>query len=148
VVIGTRGDVLFVRGRVHQVRQVRGGRLDANHPALAPGILGHGLQVLLDGLVHLDDLASNGGEQVGDGLHGLDLSEGLAGIDRAAGLRQVTVDEVVHVAVAELFDGEVGDADQDGVSILLGPLVGGSVTTVVGAHGGVPSGCVSRKGGR
>ena len=55
--------------------------------------------------------------------------------DLAARFGEVAVDEVIDVAVAELVDGEVGDADQDGVSILLGPLVGGCVAAVFGAHG-------------
>ena len=130
-----RGDVLLVRLGVEEVVHAGVGRLDLDQPALLPGVLREGLEVLHHVGVDLDDLTAEGGVEVGDGLDGLDLAKGLALLDLAADLGQVTVHEVSLVAVGELLHGEVGDADNDEVTLELGPFMGVEVLAVVRAHG-------------
>ncbi len=89
--------------------------------------------MILDVLVHLDDLAADGRVEVAHGLDGLDLAEGPAGIYDTTELRQIAVDEVSFVPAAELVDGEVGAANGRGIFFDLDPLVSGEVVAIVGA---------------
>ena len=81
--------------------------LDDDHPALLVGVLVDGLGGVDERVVHLDHLAGDGGEELGDGLGRLDHAEGLALLHLVADLGELDVDHV-----AELVLGEVGDADQ------------------------------------
>ena len=90
--------------------------------------------MVFDHRVDLDDLATDRGLQVGDCFDGFDFAKGLSGFHEPAYFGQVAVHEVSLVSVAKFVDGKVGDANDDGVPVNLGPFVGGGVASVVGSH--------------
>ena len=71
---------------------------------MRPGVDRFGM--VLEGRVYLDHFAAHGRKELRDSLHRLDGPERLACRDRASRLRQLDIDDV-----AELFLGEIGDAD-------------------------------------
>ena len=91
------------------------------------GILVHGLGRVDHGLVHLEHLARERRDQVGHGLHRLDLAVRRVVRDRVADGRRLVVDEL-----AERVLGEPGDAERRLVALDPGPVVLGVVQQIVG----------------
>ena len=86
------------------------------------GILVHRLGRVDDLLVHLEHLARERRDQIGDGLHRLDLAVGAVLRERRADVRRLVVDEL-----AERVLGVPGDAERRLVALDAGPVVLGVV---------------------
>src|SRR5450759_2683011 len=58
--------------------------LDFHEPAVAVRVFVHGPRLVGEDLVHFEDLARNGQEELGNGLYGFDRAELLAGVEDLA----------------------------------------------------------------
>ena len=98
-------------------------------PALAVGIVVDGLGRVDDLLVDLEHLAGERRDQVGDGLHRLDLAVRAVLRDVGAVVRRLVVDEL-----AERVLREPRDAEDRLVALDARPVVLGVVLEVVGVR--------------
>ena len=93
-----------VGGGVHEgvdVGHVLG--FDFDDPAIAVGVGVDGGSIL-EGGVELDDLTLDGHQKVGNGLHGLDATEGLASLDGVAFAGDVDKDDVAQLVLCIVSD--------------------------------------------
>ena len=95
-------DELLVRLDVEQRVDLGGvGETDPDEPALAVGVLVHGLGRVDDLLVHLEDLARERRDHVRDGLDRLDLAVRGVLRRRTAVGRRLEVDELAESVLRE-----------------------------------------------
>lgn len=80
--------------------------LNLSNPSILLGAGVDGLGVVLQNGVTLDDLAGDGGEDIGSRLDGLDSTDGLTGGDLEVGLWELNEDDVT-----EGVGGVFGDTD-------------------------------------
>lgn len=97
----------LIRLRIHKRIDLRSiGDLDLSQPALLLRALVDGTGLVLQHAVRFDDLAADGGHDVGRALDGLNGADGVAGVDFQVDGGELNVDDV-----AEGFGCVGGDAD-------------------------------------
>ena len=100
---------------------------DTDEPAVAVGILVHGLGLVDHLLVDLEHLAGERRDDVRDGFHGLDFAVRRVPRDPRAFLRRLEVHEL-----AERVRGEPGDPERRLVAVDPRPVVLAVVAQIVG----------------
>lgn len=102
-------DGLFVGSLIKQGIELSSiSDLNLSDPALTLGALVDGLSLILKDAVTLDNLASNGGEDIGGRLDGLDSADGLAGDDLEVGLGKLYVNDITQGVGGVFGDTDLG----------------------------------------
>ena len=127
-----RFQVLAVGRGVHQIADLdRDRRLDPDYPAVAVRVAVDRLRTIAQDLVHLEDIAGDGSEDLGDRLDRFDGPELHPGLDRRPDRGQIDVDNVAELSLCV-----VRDADPRRRALAADPLVVLRIKKVVGnVHG-------------